>query len=61
MMKILNGAPFRLLSQLLVAAGLLFVSDALAQTDIYVRGSGKLFPIAMPQLFVHSGKSAANK
>jgi TolB protein len=32
-----------------------------AQTDIYVRGSGKLFPIALPQLCVQTGSSGANR
>lgn len=34
---------------------------ALAQTDIYIRGSGKLFPIALPQLCVQGGESGANR
>ncbi len=47
------------LSLHLVIIGL--AQTALAQTDIFVRGSGKLFPIAMPQLCVQSGQSAANR
>lgn len=53
--------------KLIAAFGLLALSSFFcvrpvsAQTDIYVRGSGKLFPIAMPQLCVQSGESAANR
>lgn len=45
----------------LVFGMLLCTAPALAQTDIYVRGSGKLFPIALPQLCIQSGESSANK
>ncbi|RMG43000.1 MAG: hypothetical protein D6719_04765 [Candidatus Dadabacteria bacterium] len=40
---------------------LLLPLTALAQTDIYIRGSGKLFPIALPQLCLKSGESKANR
>lgn len=33
----------------------LLVSDALSQTDIYIQGSGRLFPIALPQLCLQRG------
>jgi TolB protein len=32
-----------------------------AQTDIYIRGSGKLFPIALPRLCLNGGTSSANQ
>jgi TolB protein len=35
--------------------------NAAAQTDIYIRGSGKLFPIALPQLCAQTETSAANR
>ena len=35
--------------------------SAFAQTDIFVRGSGKLFPIAVPQLCLSEGQSEAQK
>ncbi|MCO6431706.1 MAG: PD40 domain-containing protein [Deltaproteobacteria bacterium] len=35
--------------------------EAFAQTDIYIRGSGKLFPIALPQLCLQQGESQAVK
>jgi TolB protein len=38
---------------------LLPVGSALAQTDVYIRGSGKLFPIALPQLCAREGQSNA--
>ena len=41
-----------LLQVLLIAA-----ASASAQTDIFVQGSGKLFPIALPQLCVAEGES----
>lgn len=34
---------------------------ALAQTDIYVRGSGRLFPVALPQLCVEGGDPAVGR
>lgn len=34
-------------------------TSAHAQTDIYIRGSGKLFPIALPRLCAQSGESTA--
>lgn len=36
-------------------------SSALAQTDIFVKGSGKLFPIAVPQLCLAFGATSAAK
>lgn len=44
----------------LLAIGLLPLS-VLAQTDIYIRGSSKLFPIALPQLCAGEGASDAAK
>lgn len=35
--------------------------SVLAQTDLWVRGSGKLFPIAVPQLCLSSGSGDAQK
>ena len=32
-----------------------------AQTDIFIRGSGRLFPLAVPQLCLESGTTSANK
>jgi TolB protein len=37
------------------------VTTASAQTDIYIRGAGKLIPIAMPQLCIQSGQTSADK
>ena len=39
----------------------LFAVKAWGQTDIFIRGSGKLFPIAVAQLCVESGTTAADK
>lgn len=36
----------------------MYGSFAVAQTDIYVRGSGRLFPVAMPRLCVQGGDPA---
>lgn len=40
---------------------LLVSSAAFAQTDIYVRGAGKLFPVALPQLCLQSGDPSVAK
>lgn len=48
--------------KLLAAAFILFAASpfaASAQTDIYIRGSSKLFPIALPQLCAGEGSSSA--
>jgi hypothetical protein len=36
-----------------------FVSNLAAQTDIFVRGAGRLYPIALPQLCLESGQSGS--
>ena len=46
---------------LLAVANLLIGSYAFAQTDIYVRGSGKLFPIGLPRLCAQGGDPEAAK
>jgi TolB protein len=51
--------PRSLLSYVLFALSLL-PSFVWAQTDIYVRGAQKLFPIAVPQLCVQGGGSQAH-
>lgn len=50
-------ALFLLFSLLLVGAA----RPVQAQTDIYIRGSGKLFPIALPRLCLQSGATTANQ
>ncbi len=45
--------------RLILLSLLLLASRSYAQTDIYVRGSGKLFPVAVPQLCLQSGTSTA--
>lgn len=42
-------------------AGMAFSTLAQAQTDIYVRGSGKRFPVAVPQLCLEMGEGTANR
>ncbi len=49
------------ISRLLSGILLVLPSVVLAQTDIYVRGSGRLFPIAIPQLCIESGNSSVGK
>ncbi len=51
----------RLLIDFSLALGLLLLSlpEVFAQTDIYIRGSGRLFPIALPQLCLEQGSSSA--
>lgn len=46
-----------------VVFGALFLTavSAFAQTDIYIKGSGKLFPIAVPQLCLQVGDTTANR
>lgn len=45
---------------ILILICLIFPSfEVVAQTDIYLRGSGKLFPIALPQLCEKSGSTSA--
>ncbi len=46
---------------LIAIFSLLSASLASAQTDIYIRGAGKLFPIALPQLCLQVGDSAASR
>jgi TolB protein len=36
--------------------GLLFLTSADAQTDLYVRGAGKLIPVSMPRLCLEAGE-----
>ncbi|MCI5065811.1 hypothetical protein MRY87_08815 [bacterium] len=38
-----------------------FISEVSAQTDIFVRGSGKKYPIALPQLCRESGDTGGNR
>ena len=45
----------------LVVSVLFFYTKVHAHTDIFVRGSGKLFPIAVAQLCVKSGDTTAQK
>lgn len=49
----------------LVALGLLagsvFANPSQAQTDIFVRGSGRLIPISLPQLCLEQGQTSAAK
>lgn len=47
--------------RILLLISLLCTLSAHAQTDIYVRGSGKLFPIALPQLCSQSGDPQSAK
>lgn len=44
-----------------VLAPLFLPRYASAQTDIYIRGSGKLFPIALPRLCLQGGAGTANQ
>lgn len=37
------------------------VESAQAQTDIFIRGSGRLFPIAVPQLCLEAGATTVNR
>jgi TolB protein len=47
---------------LIASFGILGVmSAAHAQTDLYVRGSGKMFPVALPQLCLRSGDGSVAK
>lgn len=48
-------------SFLLIVAAFLCTRGAHAQTDIFIRGAGKKFPIAIPQLCVEVGDTTANK
>ena len=40
---------------------LIQIADLQAQTDIYIRGAGKLIPIALPQLCVQSGQTSSDR
>jgi TolB protein len=52
----------RSLFYLSIAIITLFIStSAIAQTDIYIRGSGRLFPIALPRLCLQEGSTSANQ
>ncbi len=52
-----------MIKKLFITAILFFVGceSLFAQTDIFIRGSGKLFPIAIPQLCLQAGETTANK
>lgn len=44
-----------------ILVSLVLPSLASAQTDIYIRGAGRLIPIAVPELCVQQGQSTANR
>ncbi len=49
------------LSIVVVCVVVFGIETAAAQTDIFIRGSGRLFPIAVPQLCLETGGTTANK
>ena len=48
-----------LVASIYVACCSLFLASASAQTDLYVRGAGKLIPVAMPRLCLEAGEGDA--
>lgn len=59
-----KGSFFRTIAAIVFGSILLvsgFSQSAAAQTDIYIRGSGRLFPIALPRLCLQSSSSTANQ
>lgn len=49
------------MKKFLLFINLLFATLAAAQTDIYIRGSARLIPIALPQLCLQGGDTTAQK